>query len=108
LSPRAAHPLRVLVASRMVSGFLISGSLTAADWCNEAEVGSLSLRLTSSPPRAPTARSPVPSPRGLHGERAIAMVSTFQLTRSARLCLAHRKNEDGSDSRSLVPFRAFR
>jgi hypothetical protein len=90
LSPRAAHPLHVLVASRMVSDFIISGSLTAADWCNEAGMGSLALRLTSSPPRAPTARLPAPPPSRLHGERAIAMVSTFQLTRSTRLCLAHR------------------
>ena len=94
LSPRAAHPLHVLVASRMVTGFIISGSLTAANWCNEAESGSLALRLTSSPPRAPTARLPAPPPSRLHGERAIAMVSTFQLTRSTRLCLAHRNTRN--------------
>jgi hypothetical protein len=52
---------------------------------NEAETGSLALRLTSSPSRAPTARLPVPPPSRLHVERAIAMVSTFQLTRSTGL-----------------------
>ena len=40
LSPRVAHPLHVLVASRMVSGFAASGRLTATTWRNEAETGS--------------------------------------------------------------------
>ncbi len=53
--------------------------------CNEAATGSLALRLTSPPSRAPTARSPEPPPGWLHGGRAIPMVSTFQLTRSTRL-----------------------
>jgi hypothetical protein len=54
-------------------------------WFNEAEMGSLTLRLTSSPSRASTARLPAPPPSRLHGERASAMGSTFQLTRSTRL-----------------------
>ena len=40
LSPRVAHPLHVLVASRMVSGFAASGRLTTTTWFNEAETGS--------------------------------------------------------------------
>jgi hypothetical protein len=61
-------------------------------WCNEAEMGSLTLRLTSPPSRAPTTKLPASPPSRLHGERAIAMVSTFHLTRSTRLSLAHRKH----------------
>ncbi len=59
---------------------------------NEAESGSLTLRLTPSPHRASTAGSPRQPPARLHGQQAITMVSTFQLTRSARLSLAHRIN----------------
>ena len=54
-------------------------------------MGSLALRLTSSPSRAPTMRLPASPPSWLHGERASAMVSTFQLTRSTRLILTHQK-----------------
>src|SRR4051794_23444015 len=39
--------------------------------------------------QAPTARLPAPPLGQLHGERAISMVSTFQLTRSTRLNLTH-------------------
>src|SRR5262249_17344367 len=91
LSPRVVHPLHTLVASRMVSGFGTFGRLTTTDWCNEAETGSLALRLASSPSRSSTGRLPATPPSRLHGERAIAMVSTLQLTRSARLNLADRK-----------------
>ena len=52
LPPRVAHPLQMLVASRMVSGFNIFGRLTTTTLRNEAETGSLTLRLTSSPSRA--------------------------------------------------------
>ena len=53
--------------------------------------GSLPLRLTSSRSRAPTNGSPRSPPGRLHGERASAMVSTFQLTRSTRLSLTNRR-----------------
>ena len=33
----------------------------------------------------------------LHGERALTMVSTFQLTRSARLRLAHQEGTENSE-----------
>jgi hypothetical protein len=53
--------------------------------------GSLALRLTSSPSQASTAGLPR-SPLGrLHGERAIPMISTFQLTRSTKLRLTHQR-----------------
>ena len=57
---------------------------------DEAEMGSLTLRQTSSPHRGSANQLPAAPPSRLHGERAIAMVSTFQLTRSTRLSLAHR------------------
>jgi len=50
---------------------------------------SLALWLTSLPSQAPTGRLPAPPLSRLHGERAISMVSTFQLTRSTRLTLTH-------------------
>ena len=67
-----------------------SGRLTAPICCNEAAMGSLALRLTPSPSQASTAWLPITPPSRLHGERAIPMVSTFQLTRSTRLSLTHR------------------
>jgi hypothetical protein len=67
---------------------------------NEAETGSLALRLAGSLFEA----SPNGLPRfaldWLHVEWVIYMVSSFHLTRSARLILAHRMNTDerGSDT----------
>jgi hypothetical protein len=52
LSPRRARPLRMFVASRSMPGFAISGRLATLDWCNEAETGSLALRLTPLPSEA--------------------------------------------------------
>ncbi len=65
--------------------------------CNEAESGSLTLRLTPSPHRASTAGSPRQPPAWLHGQQAITMICTFQQTRSARLSLAHRMARMGMD-----------
>ncbi len=63
---------------------------------NEAESGSLALRLTSSRLQASVVGSP-PSPLDrLHGERAITMVSTFQLTRSTT-SLIHQKENQGNE-----------
>ena len=92
LSPRVAHPLQVLVASRMVSGFAPSGRLTTTTGVTRPKrVHAFALRLTSSSSRTPYARSPARTPSRFHGERAIPMASTFQLTRSAKLCLANQK-----------------
>ncbi len=77
---------------RMVSGFAASGRLTTTTGLTRPKrVHAFALRLTSSPSRTPTARLPTPPPSRLHGERAIAMVSTFQLTRSTRLSLTNQK-----------------
>jgi len=73
--------------------------------CNEAETGSLSLRLTRSQSRGstsfashlsggdrPASRDRLPLRRGppLHGEQAITMANSFQLARRTRLGLAHQ------------------
>ena len=89
-SPRKARRVHMPVASPSVSGFTISGRLATFTRCNEAVSGSLALRLTRSLPGA--------SPRGLlHAtseslpvERAIDRVTSFHVTRSVRLFLAHR------------------
>jgi hypothetical protein len=86
LPPRRARPLHLLVASRPVSGFTLSGRLATLTCVSRPKrVHARALRLTPSPSQAPTARSPAPPLGRLHGERAIPMVSTFQLTRSTRL-----------------------
>ena len=80
----------MLVTWRSISGFTSSGRLAAPrSGFHEAELDSLALRLTSWPSQAPTGRLPAPPLSQLHGERAISMVSTFQLTRSTRLTLTH-------------------
>jgi hypothetical protein len=80
--------------------------------CNEAETGSLSLRLTRSQSRGstsfashlsggdrPASRDRLPSRRGppLHGEQAITMANSFQLARRTRLGLAHQITQIGAD-----------
>jgi hypothetical protein len=63
-------------------------------WRNEAETGLLALRLTGSPLRASPNGLLRSTPDRLHVEWAIYMVSSFHLTRSARLGLAHPINAD--------------
>ena len=101
VSPRRTRPLHVLVASRPVSGFTSFGRLTIPTGVTRPK-GSLALRLTSSRSRASTAGSPRTPPGRLHGERAIPMVSTFQLTRSTKLCLTHR-NTRKKESIAALP-----
>jgi hypothetical protein len=78
------------VSSPPVTGFLISGSLATPISVTRPNRVSLALRLACLPREA--------SPDGLlrrtlawlPAERAIVRVSSFQLTRSARLGLAHQ------------------
>jgi len=51
-------PLRLLVASRTMTGFTTFGRLATLALRNEAESGSLTLRLMPSLPQAPTPKSP--------------------------------------------------
>jgi hypothetical protein len=113
LSPRGALQVHTPVASLQVSGLTISGRLATPTLRNEADSGSLALRLTRSQSGAihpfatrvtPSCRSAsyvqLPSRRGppLHGERAISMTDSFQSARCTRLVLAlqsrkaHREN----------------
>ena len=63
-------------------------------WRNEAETGLLALRLAGSPFRASPNGLLRSTPDRLHVEWAIYTVSSFHLTRSARLGLAHPMNAD--------------
>ena len=86
LSPRGVRPLRMLVAWRSMSGFTQSGRMATPTCVTRPNrVHAFALRLTPSPSQASTSRLPGTPLSRLHGERAIPMVSTFQLTRSTRL-----------------------
>ena len=58
---------------------------------NEAETGSMTLRLTSLSSRASTEGLLPQPPSRLHGARAFTMVKSFHLTRLARLRLTHQE-----------------
>jgi hypothetical protein len=107
LSPRGALQVPTPVASLQMSGLAISGRLATPTLRNEAESGSLALRLTRSQSGAihpfvtrfsPSYRSAsyaqLPSRRGppLHGERAITMTDSFQSARYTRLGLALQRH----------------
>ncbi len=89
-SPREACQLHTSVASLAVAGFVQSGGLTASTLCNEAEASSISLRLTGSPHRASPWGLLLSVPGWLHVGHLFDMMITFQITRKARLGLAHR------------------
>jgi hypothetical protein len=101
--PRRAVTLHLLVASRHVwaspspVGWPPGMSVTRPD-----RVHAEALRLTPLPQGAPTAGLLQTSPRWLHGERALTMASTFQLTRSARLSLAHRRHRGHGGEKILT------
>jgi len=85
-SPRAARWLHTPVTSPPVRGFAQSERLATTKLCHEAESGSLTLRLTSSPKTGlHRAGYPDTMPAWLHGQQAITMISSFQLTRTIRL-----------------------
>ena len=93
LSPRRAERLPFLVSSPSV---LASSSL--ADWplsflCNEAEPGSLTLRLTPLSPEASPRRITPPCARLTTCLRGIHMADSFQSARTARLILAHQRTQ---------------
>ena len=69
---------------------------------HEAESGSLTLRLTPSPHEASFDGSLRQTLVWLRGARACTTVSTFQLTRSARLRLAHRIGANTRHSRRFA------
>jgi len=86
------------------AGFTLSGRLALPTLRNEAETGSLALRLASSLPKAPNGKSPRRPLGQLHGARAFPMVSTFQPTRFARLYLTHQRHRGrGEKKRGRIP-----
>jgi len=89
LSPWKARWVLTPVVSPPAAGFTLLGRLAAFVWCNEAESGSLALRLTRSLPGASPSGSLHLSSGSLPVERAIDRATSFQVTRSARLRLAH-------------------
>lgn len=109
LSPREVRRLHPLVSSSSVAGFVIFGSLATPTLCNEAASGSLSLRLTRSLPGAPPVGSLQPTSGSLPVVRAIDRATSFQIARSTRLSLAHRRHEahEGRTGHQLRALRAF-
>jgi hypothetical protein len=103
LSPRGALPVLSPVASPQISGLTLSGRLATPTLHNEADSGSLALRLTRSqsgvihpfvtriaPNHRTAPHDQLPFRRGppLHGERVITMTDSFQSARCTRLILA--------------------
>jgi hypothetical protein len=86
--PRRARRLLAPITSPPVSGFITYGRLAALTLHNEAVSGSLVLQLTGSPREASPDGLLRPTLARLPVEWAIDRVSSFQLTRSARLILA--------------------
>jgi len=84
----------LVVASPTDAGFILSGGLATPIKCNEAETSLLALRLTGSPFEASSNGSLRSTLDWLHVEWVIYMVSSFHLTRSARLGLAHPMDAD--------------
>lgn len=85
-SPRKARRVRTPVASPSVAGFSSSGETGRSRlWCNQVESGSLALQLAGSPPKASPVGLLLPALGRLPVERAIDRVTSFQITRSARL-----------------------
>jgi hypothetical protein len=82
--------VHMLVATLVVAGFTTLRRAGHLHKCNEAMLGLLSLRLTHSRVGASTDGLLHTPPELLFDERAIAKVTTFQVTRSARLVLAHQ------------------
>src|SRR5205807_2350455 len=96
------------VASPSMAGFIQIRRTGHFHWFNEAESGLLALRLMCLPYKASPARiAPRPRLFGYFDERVIPKVSSFQLTRSTRLRLAHRieRYKKGRPCRS-AEFRA--
>ena len=77
-SPRRSPPLFVNISSRRISGFSSFGSLADLTWCNEADSGSIALRLAGSFHGAST---PILLPSlsaSLHAGCSVGMINTFQ------------------------------
>ena len=90
LTPRRAQRVHTPVASTLMAGFAILGRVAALTSVHEADSGSLALRLAGSLPEASPTGSLRRTLGSLPAERAIRRITSFQVTRSARLGLAHQ------------------
>jgi hypothetical protein len=100
--PRQARRLLSPVASPSMAGFTFLGRMATCNRRNEAESGSLALRLTCSLPGASPAGLLQPTSGLLPVERAIDRVTSFQVTRSARLRLAHPRRQVLEEEHDLL------
>ena len=96
------HPGKPDDCSRSFLHRRLRASSNLADWPlpllrNGAESGSLSLRLTRSLPGAPPPGSLRTTSGSLPVVRAIDRATSFQITRSTRLCLAHQMTPMAAD-----------
>jgi hypothetical protein len=80
-----------------VAGFIIFGRLATFALRNEAESGSLVLRLAGSPREASPGGLLRRSLAWLPVERATIRVTSFQVTRTTRLRLAHQRRKVAKD-----------
>jgi hypothetical protein len=104
LLPRKVRRMHSPVASSSVAGFSFLGRMATSNTRNEAEMGSLMLRLTCSPHQSSKPRLLATTLVRLPAERAIRRMNSFQFTRSARLILAVPK--DAKENRSNFEFHA--
>jgi hypothetical protein len=81
------------VSSRRISGFNPSGSLAALTWFNEADSGSLALRLTGSLHGASARQLLAALSVSLHAGRSVRMMNTFQFMSSVGGAGAPEGNE---------------
>jgi len=88
--PRRAQWLHIPIASPLALRFVPIGGLATLKEINEAESGSLALRLTSSPSEAPILGSLPHRSVGYMCKWVTHMVNTSQFTRLGRLSLAHQ------------------
>jgi len=107
LPPRKARRLLAPVTSPPVSGFTFFGRLAAFTFPNEAELGSLALRLACLPHEASLGRLLGSAPVWLPVERVILRVTASQITRSARLILAHRSGRQKTPRDLCRPLRGL-
>jgi len=70
------------VSSHRISGFNSSGSLAVLIWFNEADSGSLALRLTGSLHGASAQQLLAALSVSLHAGRSVRMMNTFQFISS--------------------------
>src|SRR3989441_446828 len=97
LSPRRTPARLSNVSSHRMSGFNPSGSLAALIWFNEADSGSLALRLTGSLHGASARQLLATLSVSLHAGRSVRMMNTFQFISLVGGAGAPEENEVNKD-----------